>query len=70
MPPLRCNYEPDVILVPMKANLVLMMPPKTGIEATRAKAIAEAISAYSIAVAPDSSFLKFANFAILVNSPI
>jgi hypothetical protein len=57
-------YEPEVMLEPMLENFVLMMVPNAGIAATRAKAIAEAIRAYSIAVAPDSSFMKRTNLFI------
>jgi hypothetical protein len=55
---------PEVIFVPMFTNLFLMMLPNEGIAVTKAKAIAEAISAYSIAVAPDWSCIKFLNLFI------
>jgi hypothetical protein len=55
-------YVPDVTWVPMYENLDFKIVPKAGIEATNANAMAEAINAYSIAVAPDSSFIKPTNF--------
>jgi hypothetical protein len=65
------SQVPDVIFEPMLVNLFLMTLPRVGIVATSAKAIAEAIKEYSIAVAPDSSFIKpgilfisFSNFSI------
>jgi hypothetical protein len=59
-------YEPLVMLPPMPTNLFLITLPSVGIVATRAKAIAEAMRAYSIAVAPDSSFMKRTNLFILI----
>ncbi len=48
-------HEPDVIDAPMLENLLLITVPRAGMAATRAKAMADAISAYSIAVQPASS---------------
>jgi hypothetical protein len=44
---------------PILVNLFLITLPKVGIAETRAKAIADAMRAYSIAVAPDSSLKKW-----------
>jgi hypothetical protein len=48
------GYEPEVMCVPIFANFALMMVPSAGIADTSANAIAEAMRAYSIAVAPES----------------
>jgi hypothetical protein len=48
------GHDPEVICVPMFANLALMIVPSAGIADTNASAIAEAMRAYSIAVAPVS----------------
>ena len=57
-----------MIFVPMKANLVLMIVPSAGIADTKANAMAEAMRAYSIAVAPDSLLMKIPNLIILFSN--
>jgi hypothetical protein len=61
-------YDPDVIESPMPANLLEMTLPRVGIVATRATAMAAAMSAYSMAVAPDSSFMNSFTFFIFGQS--
>ncbi len=54
----------------MKANLVLMIVPSAGIADTKANAMAEAMSAYSIAVAPASLSMKIPNLLIAFSKVI
>ena len=61
-------HEPDVIDAPMLENLLLITVPRAGMAATSAKAMADAISAYSIAVAPASSAIKRENICMTNNS--
>jgi hypothetical protein len=61
------NQVPEVIFVPIFTNLFLITLPNVGIAVTKAKAIAEAMSAYSIAVAPDWSCINFSNVFIPIS---
>ena len=54
----RFDYVPDVMWPARLENLPVMADARIGMAVTRARPMAAAMRAYSIAVAPDSSFAK------------
>lgn len=56
--------EPYFRAPPMLVNVEFRLVLMVGITATRARPVAAAIRPYSIAVAPDSSFMKRANIIL------